>query len=131
MSNYMDSDRVERFLVHMLNPVYRVLDDDFTKDAQMESAKTISQELLDLLQTKVGTTQFSAVYSQIRQGIMGKRRERRQDRVMQAVQDPQAAARRKVHRNEMKKDSKKRRDRSFADNKVRNNPVKRRKIASA
>jgi hypothetical protein len=35
MSNHMESAQVEKFLVHMLNPIYRVLDDDFTKDLQM------------------------------------------------------------------------------------------------
>lgn len=50
----------------------------------LESVKTISQELFDLLQKKVGVSKFSAVYSQIRQSIVEKRRERKETRVMQA-----------------------------------------------
>lgn len=40
-------------------------------------------ELQDLVQSKVGTTKFSNTYNQIRQGILGVRRERKATRVMQ------------------------------------------------
>ena len=35
MVSYMQTDLVENFLPHILNPVYRIGDDDTIRDAQM------------------------------------------------------------------------------------------------
>ena len=45
--------------------------------------KLLAQELQDLVQGKVGITKFTAAYSQIRQGAMNVRRERKAARAMQ------------------------------------------------
>jgi len=47
--------------------------------AQLSSddIKATAQELQDLVQSKVGTTKFIAIYGQIRQGTMAIRRERK------------------------------------------------------
>lgn len=74
----------------------------------------MASELQDLLQSKVGTTKFSTTYNQIRQGVLGVQRERKAARVMQVTVNPEAAAKRKLQRNVIKKDSRKRKDRSFA-----------------
>lgn len=52
-------------------------------DAGADELKTLSVELQDLIQGKVGVTAFSAVYNQIRQGVLGVRRDRRTARVLQ------------------------------------------------
>lgn len=83
-------------------------------DRQAEELKTLATELQDLLQSKVGTTKFSTVYNQIRQGVLGVRRERKAAKVMQVTTNPEAAAKRKLQRNVIKKDSRKRKDRGFA-----------------
>lgn len=74
----------------------------------------MATELQDLIQTKVGTTKFSTTYNQIRQSVLGVQRERRAAKVMQVATNPEAAAKRKLQRNVMKKDSRKRKDRGFA-----------------
>lgn len=71
-------------------------------------------ELQDLVQNKVGTTKFSTTYNQIRQGVLGVRRERKAAKVMQVTTNPEAAAKRKLQRNVIKKESRKRKDRGFA-----------------
>ncbi|KAF8058584.1 armadillo-type protein [Lyophyllum atratum] len=124
MTAHMDAGRLEKFLVHILTPVYRILEDDTIRDAQMEELKTLATELQDLLQSKVGTTKFSTTYNQIRQGVLGVRRERKAARATQVVADPEAAARRKAQRNVIKKESRKRKDRGFAD---RQGKVKKRR----
>lgn len=43
----------------------------------LDDIKAAAQELQDMVQTKVGTTKFTAVYSQIRQGNLTARRERK------------------------------------------------------
>ncbi|KIJ51368.1 hypothetical protein M422DRAFT_203512 [Sphaerobolus stellatus SS14] len=119
MSSHMEPSSLEKFLVHMLNPVYRYIDDDTIRDTAMDDLRTLAQELTDLIQEKVGTTKFGEVYNAIRQNIATIRRERRTDRVVLATKDPQAAARRKIVRNQIKKNSRARSTRDFADKKIR------------
>lgn len=76
--------------------------------------KTLSTELQDLIQSKVGATAFSKVYNQIRQGVLGVRRERKTMRALQVATNPEAAAKRKLQKNGMKKDSRKRKNEAFA-----------------
>ncbi|PPQ73911.1 hypothetical protein CVT26_006659, partial [Gymnopilus dilepis] len=140
MASHMDSERLEQFLVHILNPVYRLTEEDTIHDSQMgaflsprgsiylsthlsietltgpaEELKTTAIELQDLVQSKVGTTKFANVYNQIRQSVLGVRRERKVARALQASTNPEAAAKRKMHRNVVKKDSRKRKERSFLE----------------
>ncbi|KAG5642515.1 hypothetical protein DXG03_002616 [Asterophora parasitica] len=124
MTAHMEPERLEKFLIHILTPLYRLLEDDTIRDPQMDELKTLATELQDLLQSRVGTTKFSAAYTQIRQGVLGVRRERKAARATQVVADPEAAARRKMQRNVGKKESRKRKDRAFAD---RQGKVKRRR----
>ena len=78
-----------------------------------EELKTTAVELQDLIQGKVGVTKFSSVYHQIRRGVLEVRRERKISKALQAATKPEAAAKRKIQRNVIKKDSRKRKERSF------------------
>jgi U3 small nucleolar RNA-associated protein 20 len=78
-----------------------------------EELKTTAIELQDLIQAKVGVTKFLSVYSQIRRGVLEVRRERKVAKILQAATKPDAAAKRKIQRNVIKKDSRKRKERSF------------------
>ena len=78
-----------------------------------DELKATAIELQDLVQSKVGTTKFANVYNQIRQSVLGLRRERKTARVLQATTNPEAAAKRKMQRNVIKKDSRKRKERGF------------------
>ncbi|KAI0705265.1 armadillo-type protein [Cerioporus squamosus] len=113
MVSYMQADLVEHFLPHILNPVYRIIDDDTIRDAQMDELKTTATELQDLVQSKVGTTKFANVYNSIRQKVLGVRRERRAARAVQTATNPEAAAKRKLQRNGVKKESRKRKNETF------------------
>jgi U3 small nucleolar RNA-associated protein 20 len=66
------------------------------------------------VQAKVGTTKFSLVYNQIRQSALGVRRNRKVARALQVTTNPEAAAKRKIQRNVIKKDSRKRKDSAFS-----------------
>lgn len=87
---------------------------DVNTTTAIDEIKTIATELQDLVQSKVGTTKFSTIYNQIRQSALGVRRDRKTAKVLQVLTNPEAAAKRKLHRNSIKKESRKRRDRSFA-----------------
>lgn len=128
MASHMEPDRLEKFLIHILTPVYRIVEDDTIRDPQMgkclcnpecsqrlthahdllDELKTLAVELQDLVQSRVGTTKFSNVYNQIRQGVLTVQRQRRATRVLQVTTNPEAAAKRKMQKNSNKKDSRKR-----------------------
>ena len=42
MASYMDATRLERFLVHILSPVYRIIEDDTIRDAHMGKCLMVS-----------------------------------------------------------------------------------------
>ena len=65
------------------------------------------------MQAKVGTTKFSLIYNQIRQSALGIRRKRKVARALLETTNPTAAAKRKIQRNVIKKDSRKRKDPGF------------------
>ncbi|EIW53914.1 uncharacterized protein TRAVEDRAFT_132229 [Trametes versicolor FP-101664 SS1] len=117
MVSYMQATDVERFLMHILSPVYRIVDDDTVRDPQMDELKTLAIELQDLVQSKVGTTTFANVYNSIRQKVLTVRRDRRTARVIQHTTDPAAAANRKFHRNTSKKESRKRKNELYLQGK--------------
>lgn len=70
--------------------------------------RNFSQEILDLLQSKLGNARFTQAYAEVRQRAEGIRQTRRQNRAELAVKDPKAHALRKLARNESKKNYKKR-----------------------
>ncbi|KAG7091487.1 hypothetical protein E1B28_010518 [Marasmius oreades] len=117
MTSYLESDVLERFLVHILSPVYRITEDDTIHDPKMSELKDVSVELRDLVQSKVGATKFSGVYNQIRQGVLSVQKERKEAKILQLAINPQAAASRRVHRNALKKDGRKRKNQMFSDGK--------------
>ncbi|KAG6335501.1 hypothetical protein ID866_3590 [Astraeus odoratus] len=133
MVSHIDGTQLERFLPHILTPVYRIIEEDAIRDPVMggfcgvsydlclltsrllaEELKTTATELLDLVQEKVGTTTFATIYNRIRQNALNVRQERRVARVTQAVTHPEVAAKRKIARNITKKESRKRKNRAFA-----------------
>jgi hypothetical protein len=65
------------------------------------------------VQAKVGTTKFSLVYNQIRQSAIGIRRKRKVASALLETTNPKAAAKRKIQKNVIKKDSRKRKDSGF------------------
>ncbi|GJE97349.1 DRIM domain-containing protein [Phanerochaete sordida] len=115
MVSFMEPTLVERFLTHILSPLYRIAEDDTIRDPHMDELKTTAVELQELVQTKVGITKFAETYGRIRQNVLGVRRERRTARVVQAAKNPAMASKRKAQRNVAKKDSRKRKNNTFAE----------------
>ena len=132
MASYLEPGLLERFLVHILSPVYRITEDDTIRDPKMckfgyrsptsglseifffaADLKDIAIELRDLVQSRVSASKFTTVYNQIRQGTLSVRKERKEAKILQMAINPQAAAARKAYKNTVKKDSRKRRNQSF------------------
>ncbi|KAF6761032.1 U3 snoRNP protein Utp20 [Ephemerocybe angulata] len=115
MATYMTPARLEKFLTHILSPVYRIIEEDTIQDQQLDELRTTATELRELIQQKVGGTVFSTTYNVIRQKVLEVRRERKTKRLVIGTLDPAQAAKRKEKKTLLKKESRKRKDRSFAD----------------
>ncbi|KAJ9108547.1 hypothetical protein QFC19_002263 [Naganishia cerealis] len=131
MINFLPVERTNRYLKHVLSPIYRIADEEgdvriTPGDQQLERLYELSIEVRDLVQSKVGTTAFSTVWEQLRKRSVEKRGSRKAEQHRMAVADPEAYGRRKEQRSNMKQESKKRKAKSFADAKLRERPVKRR-----
>lgn len=63
---------------------------------------------MDLIQKTCGTEEYVKVYQQVQEHISCVRQSRRTSRAIQKIVDPKASAIRRLQKNEMKKNSKKR-----------------------
>ncbi|KAI0268459.1 armadillo-type protein [Russula aff. rugulosa BPL654] len=120
MANHMEATLLQEFLMHILSPIYRITEDDTIREQQMDELKATAIELQDLVQQKVGTTKFAVTYNKIRQTVLGYSQVARYLTViLQFATNPEAAARRKQQRSVAKKESRKRKSTTFADNRGR------------
>ena len=99
------------FLVHMLSPIQRVVEDEQAP----EDLRTLASEVQDLVQERVGPTAFTHAYAHVRQKIVARRHERRHARVLESIADPERGAARRAARNAAKHESRKRKNASFRD----------------
>ncbi|KAH7099278.1 armadillo-type protein [Auriculariales sp. MPI-PUGE-AT-0066] len=123
MSIYMDAALTTKFLVHMLAPVQRILDEDTIDDEPFDALKTLAAEVQDLVLKKVGTTAFTEVFSKLRNRSINVKRERKEARALMVATDPQRAAARKKQHDAVKKESKKRKNRDFREGRTGKIPV--------
>ncbi|KAJ3216699.1 U3 snoRNP protein [Dinochytrium kinnereticum] len=98
-------------LTIVINTIVKVLEDDTRKDN--EEAKTNGREILDMIHKMIGTSDFVKIMNEVKSNLSDVRDERRSKRKIQAVVDPESYAKRKLRKNELKKESKKRKTSSF------------------
>ena len=86
---------------------------------QKGELQTLAREVQELMQHKIGTTEYAAVHNEIRKRAAERRNERKRAIALDAINDPELDAKRKSRRAEQKKNQKKRKVAAFADQKVR------------
>jgi U3 small nucleolar RNA-associated protein 20 len=69
--------------------------------------KTLAQEIMSMLQSKVGTTEFAKAYNTVKQRVQERRQERRNKRKVEMVAEPEVAAKRKERKHERQKEARK------------------------
>ncbi|KAI8575447.1 hypothetical protein K450DRAFT_261769 [Umbelopsis ramanniana AG] len=126
MMSVLKAGEITPFLISIVSPLYRTAEDEDTKGTDFDELKQLANEVLSLVQKKVGTTEYFYAYNKVRQRVQEVRSQRKANRAYQAVSDPVAAARMKVKRNEMKRNARKRKTADFANNKARFGIKKRR-----
>ncbi|KAN0062771.1 U3 snoRNP protein [Thecaphora frezii] len=119
MATSMETERLKDLLKVILLPLVKVADDTTVVGQQMDDLKSLVTEVQTLLQTLVSTSDFSSVYTSIRLAASEKRQARKTARLMQSIQAPEKAARKKAKMNEKKHAARKRKNQAFADKKSR------------
>ncbi|GAA5980986.1 hypothetical protein JCM10908_003941 [Rhodotorula pacifica] len=117
--SFLDAATLQRFVVQMATPIFRISEDPNAQDPQMAELQTLAREVQELLQAKIGTTAYSQVHNTIRQKAATRRQERKQIITQQAISDPAEDAKRKAKRAELRKAQKKKRTAAYAAQKER------------
>ncbi|TDH68660.1 hypothetical protein CCR75_007476 [Bremia lactucae] len=130
----------QKYVVQIINPLYRSIrkreevlvqqeqamlqrQQHYCKNRRSSSAKEpvappesaiLAQEVLQLLEQKLGATAFLEAYSFVQKKMAVRRASRKLQRRTEAVSDPKRAAQRRLQKNERKHQVKKMRKRKFA-----------------
>ena len=99
LSSYIPITLVSRYLPRILQPLYYLTDSTVTAPssseggfkARYDALVSKAHEIISLLQTKVGTSDFVGVMAEIRKSVEEKRKDRRIKRRIEAVADPESA----------------------------------------
>ncbi len=122
-------DDVTPYLISMLNPLYRVVDNkDTAHSASEREIRILANEVVNMIKKKVGTMPFLKAYEFVRDRVSKVRGERKEKRRIEFVVDPRKAAARKIRKNEQKKEAKNRKRKwtpTYKDNKQQHNKKQR------
>ncbi|KAG0957866.1 hypothetical protein G6F61_002202 [Rhizopus arrhizus] len=109
MCNIMTAEELPPYLMPVIAPIYRTVNDEQNKDPNFASLQQLGNEVLNLLQNKAGPTVYFAVYQRVRQQVLKVREERRSKQALLAVTDPTLAAKRKLDKKKKTLEAKKKR----------------------
>lgn len=102
----LGKERLGPYLTTIIAPLYRELDSTYAD--QDPTLKNLAQELIELLKKHVGLERFSLAYSSVQKEFSVRRAERKRHRAMQAVANPDIAAKKKLKKHKNKIEAKKR-----------------------
>uniref|UniRef100_A0A4W5MI71 UTP20 small subunit processome component n=1 Tax=Hucho hucho TaxID=62062 RepID=A0A4W5MI71_9TELE len=102
----LGKDRLGPYLTTIIAPLYRELDSTYAD--QDPTLKNLSQELIELLKKQVGLRTFSLAFSAVQKDASQRRANRKKHKAMQAVANPDIAARKKLKKHKNKIEAKKR-----------------------
>ncbi|OKL61545.1 hypothetical protein UA08_03451 [Talaromyces atroroseus] len=120
---HLESEKLICFLSIILRPLQHLIDPNIPAprssdpdfQTNYKSLVTNAQEILDLLQKKLGTTEYVAQMARIQENIKARREERRVKRRIEAVADPEKFGREKKRKNERKHVKRKERGQEFRE----------------
>ena len=102
----------ERVLRLLLDPVYRGVSASAThgqnEPRSVEDLRSLAAEVQEVIKGKVDVDAFARAYLHVTKKIAHKRKERKQDKALQLVADPQKAAAHKIRKQERTKQQRKR-----------------------
>ncbi|XP_061570968.1 small subunit processome component 20 homolog [Cololabis saira] len=102
----LGKERLGPYLTTIIGPLYRELDSTYAD--QDPTLKNLAQELIELLKKQVGLERFSLAFSAVQKEFSQRRVARKRQRAMQAVANPEIAAKKKLKKHKNKIEAKKR-----------------------
>ncbi|XP_026065231.1 small subunit processome component 20 homolog isoform X1 [Carassius auratus] len=102
----LGKDRLGPYLTTIIAPLYRELDSTYAD--QDPTLKNLAQELIELLKKLVGLERFSLAFAAVQKEASQRRTSRKKAKAMQAVVNPDVAARKKIKKQFKKNEAKKR-----------------------
>lgn len=87
--------------IKVIVPLYNLVDSP--ENYIMKDLKDTAQEILSMIQTKMGPTAYGKAYNAVRTQVQERRRERKLKRTIQMVTDPEKATKEKIRKNEKKR----------------------------
>ncbi|XP_077195287.1 small subunit processome component 20 homolog isoform X2 [Paroedura picta] len=102
----LGKDRVKPYLPTIIAPLYRELSSTYAE--QDPTLKNLSQEIIELLKKLVGLEPFSVAFASVQKQASQKRAVRKKQRALEAVSNPDIAAKKKLKRHKNKIEAKKR-----------------------
>lgn len=108
MCNTMTAEEIPPYLMPVVAPIYRTVNDEQNKATGFEALQQLGNEILNLLQNKAGPTIYFAIYQRVRQQVIKSREERKSKDAILAVANPALAAKRKLDKHQRSQNKKKR-----------------------
>ncbi|KAJ1163535.1 hypothetical protein NDU88_003993 [Pleurodeles waltl] len=102
----LGKDRVNPYLPVIIAPLFRELNSTYAE--QDSTLKNLSQEVIELLKRLVGLETFSIAFAAVQKQANQKRVTRKKEKALQAVANPDIAAKRKLKKHKNKLEAKKR-----------------------
>uniref|UniRef100_W5LP94 UTP20 small subunit processome component n=1 Tax=Astyanax mexicanus TaxID=7994 RepID=W5LP94_ASTMX len=102
----LGKERLGPYLTTILAPLFRELDSTYAD--QDPTLKNLAQELIELLKKVVGLENFSLAFAAVQKEATQRRASRKKHRALQAVSNPDVAARKKIKKHQKKDVAKKR-----------------------
>ncbi|KAL0082208.1 armadillo-type protein [Phycomyces blakesleeanus] len=106
MCNFIPSENLAPYLLPVITPLYYVVNDANSKDEQSVELKQFGNEVLGMIQKKAGTTVYFAAYQRVRQKVTKSKEERKAKLAIEAVVNPELAAKRKILKQQKNRDRK-------------------------
>ncbi|CAO3587731.1 unnamed protein product [Absidia cylindrospora] len=108
MCNVMKPEELPPYLFSMIAPIYHTVNGQVSREKGFDDLKTLGNEVLGMIQKKAGPTAYFAIYQNIRQHSIDIKEQRKAQRAVESVTNPELAAKRKMARNQRKSPSSKR-----------------------
>ena len=104
----LGSSHLPTHLPLLLPPLHRELFDTGRSDSS-KALSSLAQEVVDLMKGACGKEAFTMAYAHMQRGVAVARERRRSKAALEAVVDPEKSLLRKRRKNELKRESKRRR----------------------
>ncbi|KAG9345665.1 hypothetical protein JZ751_008809 [Albula glossodonta] len=103
---HLGKDQLGPYLTTIIGPLFRELDSTYAD--QDPTLKNLSQELVEMLKKLVGLESFSLAFAAVQKEATQRRATRKRHKAMQAVANPDIAAKKKLKKHKNKIEAKKR-----------------------